>query len=368
MKIHKKKILIIGIYYYLSAPILDNFLANKYLKSNMDIDLLIPMRFYNEDYSRFLEMWHQSFNSISVENINHHRFSIVRELLTKSRLNSLGKKTYDYVISFSDLLILYQLSLKIFDSKFVLIQPSHFPVKKSEKHRSFVTLMIDLLYLAIFRVPNRKMFWGKTNNTQHLMLWGDEFKLFFPFSENIHIVGNLTYPDYKLITEGNDYILLFDNAFIEPVLKLRELYLHLLEDYDNYKFVIKIHPRIDQVSEIHNYFDRLDNLTIIHNEVSSNELIKKSILTISRNSKTAYDSVILGKQTILVFPDQMTESKFNHPVFKSADDLSDLKLFINNSNYSLVEFYSLREDYMRKNLNYPNNSIEQFIKKIETLY
>jgi hypothetical protein len=178
------------------------------------------------------------------------------------------------------------------------------------------------------------------------------------------MIGNLSLP--ALFNKRDVYISLFDEPGTVRTIDLRKIYKSLVYDNPEFEFILKLHPYDNNVSEIIEYFASLSNLTIIHDEKSSIDILSESILSISRNSATSYEAIYMGVPVIIPLPDEITYRKFGHDIFLKAADLSETKSFlIDYLSGKTSDFEINRIKFMSIFLNHPNDPLESLYKVLE---
>jgi len=364
-----KKVLIIGTHDYLSIPILNRIINSSLIYEKYKIDVLVSFPYHTRGWELFKTKTSARINSFLIIKEHFVDVPILRHLVNllwiKLHLYRIPKNNYDKIISFSDLSHVFQFALRWFKSDFYLIQPSHFETNKDEKMiNGNRGLIFDILFGLVHSVKLKNLYWGNTCDNIHLLLWGNHFRPYFNKNREISMIGNLSLP--ALFNKRDVYISLFDEPGTVRTIDLRKIYKSLVYDNPEFEFILKLHPYDNNVSEIIEYFASLSNLTIIHDEKSSIDILSESILSISRNSATSYEAIYMGVPVIIPLPDEITYRKFGHDIFLKAADLSETKSFlIDYLSGKTSDFEINRIKFMSIFLNHPNDPLESLYKVLE---
>lgn len=188
-------------------------------------------------------------------------------------------------------------------------------------YRFFVDWFKIFFYYALFNIPplsmDHSVGWGLLDNNSYLFLWGSTTgALFKNKKENVFCIGNpltdLLYNQYFSRTKDNELLYKFGWDISRKVVIVSAPCLKgtadkhdtiqyvgfVIENCPNLNFIVKVHPRDD--IEHFEVFSKKENVVLLKDEYTFQELLHISDLNISQYSATSMDAVIYGVPVILL--------------------------------------------------------------------
>jgi hypothetical protein len=184
-------------------------------------------------------------------------------------------------------------------------------------------------------------------------------------NETFLFFGPLSY-DYYFNKSQHGKVFHEISIFTQPD-DFKKDYLEIIEDVINiinkhdldFQLNIKLHPRERDAAIFEKFSERYSNLSIITNELSSNELVLKSDLIISINSGVIMQSIIIGTPIISVNYDlkhSVDVDFIKHSVTKKAKSKEELESYLLDLEKLNDEYKKNRELFFEENLNNYNGA------------
>jgi len=246
-------------------------------------------------------------------------------------------------------------------------------------------------------------FWARQNNIniytiQHVIMgskllpepfWTDKiffmskkthesFKKKYNYKKNnFFYIGPMIYDDYYNTGINNQNlnkvcVLTQPDDFMDDYIKILNDLISIREKMKgDFKIIIKLHPREKRVQRFKSIVSNTCNIKIIKNEINSLDIIKNVNLSISINSGTIMQSIIVGTPVLSVnYKNKYTEFNkridfISHKVTPVVSTKEEMKEFIQKYEKNKKEFIKNRSNFIKINLNnYSGNATNNLLKHI----
>ena len=328
--------------------------------------------------------------------------------LKDDKITDFVKKHKNQIIfRLEQLLVFSETISRIFENrelKFIFSWGGYFPLAIAGSKHGIRTVMIQ--HGNFGNVTNPKEY-GQVppecspNASNEIITWGEHPKKqvqhLFNYSSNdkIYALGNPQHDKYvevlndKNIRDINEILnldskkknVIFFSAtpvinvgqllerWVKPIYALNELYERL---HSKINLIIKLHPH-EGKKYYEKYMKNIDKVTIIKNEVSIYELMKKTDIAMSLSSTTTLEAMIFQIPTLqLILSEHGVRGECYYKygaaiLISSADELINTVEKIISGTYDLSELKMNQKKYLEKNSsnlgNATNKIVEHLLKK-----